>query len=209
MKYKIVAKKPLVRFASISLLVSILTSGCGKNTCDLDYRHVHEYTKDRFITYYDSENSVFNGMDKSFSSSFDLDETQILTKYGLLRFEDNIDFINESYDKPITQYYYNNGFGDSGWIDYDDKLINKHYFTGVARDVYGYLYRGYKIEDDKLIGSDYVEDISAIKEEFPYFMLENFCTPIYSPIYRLNEEDLKVLNSKSKGRTLVKSFVKD
>ena len=79
---------------------------------------------------------------------------------------------------PLTGYDYTTDKNDSS-------------LTGNVRDV-NYKYRAYKIittkkGKQKIVESELVDDITTIKDEYPYFKLSDYKEKVYSEPYELGK----------------------
>ena len=199
------------KFISICLLSTSITlsslSGCAKKMdCDIKTEHAHKYVSEEgYFMYKNSEYETQDDMtwtDETISLN---SEITTLDKFNLLKIEDNIDTLEKEISKnsPYTEYQYsypyttyiragknlipisNTGYAYTTNKNHDKKL------TGKARNV-SYKYKAYKIiitEDGtpKIEASELVDDITIIKDEYPYFKLSNYKEKVYSDSYELDK----------------------
>ena len=172
------------RIASIYLLSTTITlsslSGCVKKMdCDIQYDHAHKYVSDEgFYMYKDSEYETKDGMSWTNNITYLNNEIETLDKFDLLKIDDNIEALEE------------------------DTSTDKNHsgLTSKVRDV-NYKYRAYKIVTtkkgkQKIEESELVDDITTIKDEYPYFKLSDYKEKVYSKQYELG----KIMKKKIKQR---------
>ena len=198
------------RIASIYLLSTTITlsslSGCVKKMdCDIQYDHAHKYVSDEgFYMYKDSEYETKDGMSWTNNITYLNNEIETLDKFDLLKIDDNIEALEEdiSKDTPYIEYQYRYTYYKRTQIGKTHVTTTRTSYryttdknhsglTGKVRDV-NYKYRAYKIVTSKkgkqkIEESELVDDITTIKDEYPYFKLSDYKEKIYSKQYELGK----------------------
>lgn len=216
---KLQVKKGIASLSLATILCSTTLSGCVKKmNCNKQGEHAHLYTTEnqKYKTYRGSElNELPTSHNDNTINIYWNEETIPLTdeienmeKFCLFKMEDNIDTLKkrEKKDKkmvyqeyqyvPLFDYSYR--INKHGYVDYDEVLYttdaNHKNLTGMVRDVY-HQYRGYKIETangkTKLVSSEWVDSLEEIKEEYPYFNLQDYRKKAYSTPYANSKENIK------------------
>ena len=203
--FKLTKKIASIYLLTTSIALTSLTGCAKKMDCDVTYDHAHKYVSDEgFFTYKESEHETKNNMHWTDNISYINSEVEILDKFNLLKIKDNINVLEEemSNDTPYIEYEYSyiyptfiefgkphiSIFG-TGYDFTTDK--ERSDLTGMVRDV-NYKYRAYKIVTNKkgkqkLEESELVDDITTIKDEYPYFKLSDYKEKVYSYTYELGK----------------------
>ncbi len=198
------------KIASIYLLSATITlsslSGCAKKMdCDIETEHAHKYVSEEgYFMYKDSEYETKDDMTWTDETIALNSEIETLDKFDLLKIDDNLEALEEdmSKDIPYIEYQYRYTYytrmkvgkthitvphtGRRYTTDKDHSRL-----TGKVRDV-NYKYRAYKIVTNKkgkqkLKESELMDDITTIKDEYPYFKLSDYKEKVYSDPYELGK----------------------
>lgn len=190
---------------STTIAISSL-SGCAKKMdCDIETEHAHKYiSEEGYFTYKDSEYEIKDDMSWTDEITDMNSEVEALDKFDLIKIDDNLEALEKemSNDKPYIEYEYSYLY--TTFISTGKSLIpishtgydyttDKNYgsLTGYVRDV-DYKYRSYKIITtkkgvQKIEESELVDDITTIKDEYPYFKLSDYKEKVYSKPYELGK----------------------
>ncbi len=199
---------PLALASTLTLSV-ISNTGCVKKMdCDIEKEHFHKYiSEEGFETYMDSEYEKEEGMKWTQETISPKKELRVIDEFHLIKTEDNLEALEEATknDLPYIEYEYKytkvHSYKIGGKRHY--RPVTKKSFTedsehsrltGYIRNV-NYKYRGYRIGENKkgktiIIESELVDNLSDIKEEYPYFKLSDYKQKVYSDKYE--QEKVKV-----------------
>lgn len=204
-------KKMIGILSGTFILSSISLNGCNKKIdCDIEIEHAHKYiSTEGFSTYKISEYEI---QDKLFRQNEYLkitSEIELMNQFNLLKIEDNIDSIIEdtSNDLPHIEYEYQyrysitqiiSGIPITSWYNANGFTTDSHHanLTGNIYDI-DYQYKAYKIITDEegnphLQESEPVDDLLSIKNNYPYFKLDDYKIKIYSDKYKLKKTKEKI-----------------
>lgn len=180
-------------------------AGCNKKiNCDIETKHAHKYiSAEDFTTYRISEYETESKLFRQNEYLEITDEIQLMDQFNLLKIEDNIDSIIEdtSKDIPYVEYEYSHVISNSSrkilttisYTECDFTSDPTHSnLTGNIRDV-DYQYKAYKLTTKEngnfsLQESELVDDLLSIKNEYPYFKLDDYKVKVYSESYKLNKK---------------------
>lgn len=184
---------------------TVLTlAGCNKKMdCDVEEIHAHRYVSD--VGFEGYLNSEYATEDYGYLNWTDTigevnDEVNIMTKFDLLKIEDNLEQIEEDTknDLPFVEYEYKHSYTSmipAGKVmvpvrhtDYrfsDDSNVSNA--TGMVRDV-EYKYKGYRVGvntdgDLELQESPLVDSLEDIKDDYPYFKVSDYKQTVKSEKY--------------------------
>jgi uncharacterized protein YxjI len=192
--------KNLKVYAAGILLLATLTAttGCTKTMdCDIEIEHAHKYeTAYGIETYRISEKEHLGDLYWSENNTPITDEINIMTKYNLVRIDENINAIDSLVTEQDTYQEYEYRYTTyirigkvtvpqtrQRWtIDEDHSRL-----TGNIRDV-SYEYCSYRTFIDKdgkvqLEKSEYTNDIYENASEYPYMKLDDYYKLAYSNKY--------------------------
>lgn len=186
---------PLALVGAITL--TTLSDCSQKKTCDIDYNHVHKYiNKEGFCAFRNSESEYEGDMrwTEDILMTCMADEYQKeIDQFNFLKIEDNKTVLEKvtKNDLPYIEYEYahTESIDDRKYCVRDFTKDSKHQdLTGYVRDV-SYQYRGYKIikgkdGDLQVFSSKLVDNLSDIKDEYPYFNLDDYKQKVYSEKYK-------------------------
>lgn len=182
-------------FTASIILSSTACNNNKKENCDIEFKHAHKYESVQgFTTYKISEKEEIDGLFRKKESKKVTKEIEKISKFGLLKISDNLDKIYESLkkDNPYVEYQYKYEIEVIvGVIPIPVKEFRYKYttnqnhsnLTGVVRDV-SYQYKAYKLSKNKngkdiLIESGLVNNLLEIKDEYPYFKLDDYKQKVY------------------------------
>ena len=132
------------------LATSISLVGChSSKDCEIEGYHLHRYEKSGLVRYLGCDFSNFQGYEKTDQVWYPLEEDSYLhfleMRNNLLKIEDN-----ELYIKDVERIN-------------EERLLGKSLHP---------IYRAYKIDQNKVIPSSWVDSLFEIEEEYPYFKEE-------------------------------------
>lgn len=198
------------KITSICLLSTTITlsslSGCAKKMdCDIETEHAHKYVSEEgYFMYKDSEYETKDDMTWTDETIALNSEIETLDKFDLLKIDDNLEALEENMSKdiPYIEYQYRHTYYTHTKVGKTHistphtrhrYTTNKDHsrLTGKVRDV-NYKYRAYKIVTNKkgkkeLKEIELVDDITTIKDEYPYFKLSDYKEKVYSDPYELGK----------------------
>jgi hypothetical protein len=192
--------KNLKVYAAGLLLIATLatTAGCAKTMdCGIELDHAHKY-EDAYgmVTYRNSEKEYI----KDFYWSNDIvpltDEINIMTKYNLVRIDENISAIDNllteqnTYQQYQYKYTYYTRVGKVTVSNIGRRWTtneNHGRLTGKIRDVsYSYCSYGTYIDEKgkvQLEKSEYSDDIYENAAEYPYMKIDDYYQLVYGDEY--------------------------
>lgn len=164
-------------------------TGCGqKAQCDVLELHAHRYTnRDGYTRYITSEKFIDNKYqrhdDYIILDESELENLEFANKKDLLKIEDNLDIIDEitNSQKDFIQYEYEQAVSNGKFVMMEKRYTtdpNHKKLTG-EKAIGHYVYMAYGIELDEkgnkcLISSGKVDDLSTVKDRYPYIKEEFF-----------------------------------
>lgn len=187
-------------------------AGCSKKMdCDVQGEHAHRYVSvDGFEGYLKSEYETLDDglLHWSDTTGEVNDEVNTMTKFDLLKIEDNLEEIEEDTknDLPFIEYEYKHSYTSmipAGKVmvpvrhtDYrfsDDPNVSNA--TGKIRDV-EYKYKGYRVGVNtdgelELQESPLVDCLEDIKDDYPYFRVSDFKQQVCSETYEKGVQKVK------------------
>lgn len=183
---------------ALALVTPLTLSGCSKKAdCNISVPHAHKYVNEMgFERYINRENIRYDGYDRCEEYKViegEEDLYKFLTKKDLLRIDDNLELINSIQESQDDYIEYRYSYTHLQPIPHTRKVgkTTTTYFTYIPRTRYSwtsdpnhsrltgetrlchYVYCAYKVgKNDKgkyvLIESPAVEDVTQIKDEYPY-----------------------------------------
>lgn len=203
-------RKRIFPFAIAGTITLTSLSGCNKKMdCDIDYDHMHKYVSEEgFITFKDSEYEKDCGMYWTDEVVTANEEQERMDLFDLLKIEDNQNSLEEATknDFPYIEYEYKYTTRSIIRIGKHTRVIHHHKkaftkdsnhsnLTGYVREV-TYQYMGYKIKKDEdgnlqVFSSGLVDNLFDIKDEYPYFKLDDYKQKIYSKKYQRAKVNVK------------------
>lgn len=192
--------KNLKVYAAGILLVATLasTTGCTKTMdCNIELDHAHKYeTAYGIETYRNSEKEHIGDLYWKEDNVSLTDEINIMTKYNLVRIDENISAIDNllaeqnTYQEYQYKYTYYTRVGkvtvpNTGRRWTTDEKHSR--LTGNIRDV-SYSYYSYKTYIDEkgkvqLERSEYSDDIYQNAAEYPYMKIDDYYKLVYGDSY--------------------------
>lgn len=162
---KINFNKKAFNILTTSFLAIGLT-GCSieldKSDCKIREYHLHRYEKSGLVKYLGCEYSNLYGYEKTDEVWYPKKEDSYFhfleMRNNLLKIEDNELYLND--------------------VERSNQDLAEQYYQLEGRVVEP-IYRGYKIENNRIIPSDWVDSLFDIREEYPYFKEEE--------LYRVRE----------------------
>ena len=183
---------------ALALVSPFALTGCGKKAdCDINERHAHMYRSNLgHVRYIEDEHLRYDGYDRCDDYIIidgEEDLYKFLKKKDLMRIDDNLEIVKNTQDsnEDYTEYRYKYTYMQP--IPHTRKIgkTTSTYFTYIPRTRYSWtsdpnhskltgetrichhVYVAYKVvKNDKgkyvLIPSEYVEDLTQIKDEYPY-----------------------------------------
>lgn len=185
-------------------------SGCTKKMdCDIEYDHMHKYvSEDGLETYKDSEYEYDNKMHWTNEIIKANKEQKQMDQFDLLKIEDNkivLEKVTKS-DLPYIEYEYKYTKRRFIRVRKHTRVIHSHRkdftkdpnhqnLTGYVRDVI-YQYMGYKIGKDgegnlQIFSSGLVDNLFDVKDEYPYFKINDYKQKVYSEKYEMAKVKVK------------------
>lgn len=196
----------------LSGTTALTLAGCNKKMdCDVEGIHAHRYVSEAGFEGY--LNSEYETEDYGYLSWTDTigevnDEVNSMTKFDLLKIEDNLEQIEEDTknDLPYLEYEYKYSwttYTRVGKVNVPQTHTSKKFSTnpnvsratGNVRDVY-YKYRGYRVnvnEDGELEleESPLVDSLEDIKDSYPYFKVSDYKQTVKSEKYAKAAQKVK------------------
>ncbi len=194
--------KKFVPFALSGALVVTGLAGCGKKMdCDIEDVHIHKYVSEEgFESYKEGEYEKNSDMYWTEENVTLNKQLELISDFDLIRIDDNLEALENATrnDLPFIEYEYKYSYTVPMRIGKTTVLsprTGKRFttdsehsrMTGYVRDV-EYKYKSYKIGENKrgkciIIESDLVDDLTDIKDEYPYFKLSDYKQKVYSEKY--------------------------
>lgn len=202
--------KRILSFAIAETITLTGLSGCTKKMdCDIEYDHMHKYvSEDGFETYKDSEYEYDSKMHWTHETVKANTEQKQMDQFDLLKIEDNKIALEKATknDLPYIEYEYRYTKRRFIRVRRHTRVIHYHRkdftkdsnhqdLTGYVRDV-TYQYIGYKIGKDEegslqIFSSGLVDNLFDIKDEYPYFKINDYKQKVYSEKYEKAKVKIK------------------